>query len=447
MAGKPDKNIQLRRAIGLPQATALVVGSIIGAAIFVQPSEITGQVNSVAGVFFVWFIAGLLSFFGALVCAELASIFSQTGGIYVYLKEAFSPAVGFLWGWSFFWSVISAGIAAIAVIFARYLSFFIPMNGVAIKFVAIAAIIFITAINYLGVKLGSNFQAFFTLGKVIAIMFIIIAGFSLGSRLPEHFVSNPLASRAFAMENFLPALIAGLFAFGGWQMVTYSAEETKNPQKTIPRALMFGMVIVTFCYIALNSVYMYILPLDVVASSTRIAADAADALIGYGGGAFMSALVIFSTFGALSSIILSGPRLYFAMARDGLLFPWVGKIHQRYRTPHRAIMVQAVWASILVATGSYRVLFTRVIFTGWIFYGLMAIGLFKLRRCQDIKREYKIWGYPFVPAIFVVAAFSIVINQIVANPGESLVGLTIVFVGFPVYYLWFREKKVGASTG
>jgi APA family basic amino acid/polyamine antiporter len=186
---------------------------------------------------------------------------------------------------------------------------------------------------------------------------------------------------------------------------------------------------------------MYILPLDTVASSTRIAADAADALFGFGGGAFLSGLVIFSTFGALIGIILSGPRVYYAMAQDGLLFRWVGKIHPRYRTPHRAIIIQAVWSSVLVATGTYRTLFTRVIYTEWIFFGLMTIGLFILRRKADIVRDYRVWGYPVVPVIFIIFCLAIALNQIITNPSESLVGFSVVLSGLPVYYFWAKREK------
>jgi APA family basic amino acid/polyamine antiporter len=351
----------LRRAIGLPQATAMVVGTIIGASIFVQPSEITGQVFSVKGVFLVWLVAGLLTFFGALVCAELASIFTQSGGVYVYLKEAYSPSIGFLWGWAMFWSVHSGIIAAIAVIFSRYVSNFLPMSAAMVKIVSIAAILILSAINYRGVKQGSSFQALMTLGKVIAIVFIIIAGFVLGPRLPEHFVTMDMGSQNISLNRFFLAVAAGLFAFGGWHMVTYNSEETINPQKTIPQALMIGTIIVTLCYVGLNAVYLYVLPLKSVASSTRIAAEAADAVLGFGGGALMSGLVIFSTFGALSGIILCGPRVYYSMARDGLLFRWAGDLHPRYGTPHKAIVLQGVWSSVLVATGTYKALFTRVV--------------------------------------------------------------------------------------
>jgi APA family basic amino acid/polyamine antiporter len=436
-----EKVSELRRAIGLPQATAMVVGTIIGASIFVQPSEITGQVPSVPGVFTVWLIAGILTFFGAMVCAEMASIFTQTGGVYVFLKESFSPSVGFLWGWGMFWSIHSGIIAAIAVIFARYVGYFIPLGNSGIKVVSVIVILIISAVNYLGVKQGSAMQTLFTLGKVVAIVVIVILGFTLGSRIPEHFVIDDVANTGITINNFFPALVAGLFAFGGWHMVTYNAEETINPRKTIPRALVIGTMTVTICYIALNAVYMYVLPLNVVASSKRIAADAADVLLGYGGGSFMSALVIFSTFGALSGIILCGPRVYYSMAKDGLLFRSIGAVHPRYHTPHRAIVIQAVWSSVLVATGTYTTLFTRVVYTEWIFFALMAGGLILLRRRSNVVREYKIWGFPLIPAVFIISSLAIVANQIISDPKESLFGLSLVLSGLPVYYLWAKKKK------
>lgn len=437
---KTDKAPELRRAIGLPHATALVVGTIIGASIFVQPSEITGQVPSVPGVFLVWLIAGIMTIFGALVCAELSSIFTKSGGVYVFLKNIFSPATGFLWGWAMFWSIHSGIIAALAMIFARYTAYFLPLGDPGLKVMAIAMIFVLSAVNYIGVKQGSTLQTLFTLGKILAIVAIIVIGFSLGSRVPDHFVAGPIQTEV-SMKDFFLAVVAGLFAFGGWHMVTYSAEETKNPKKTIPQALMLGTLIVTVLYIALNAVYMYILPLEKVASSTRIAAEAADVLLGSGGGAIMSGVVMFSTFGAVSGIILAGPRVYYSMARDGLLFRWVGDIHPKYRTPHKAIIFQAIWSAVLVVTGTYRALFTRVVYTEWIFFGLMTIGLFLLRRRPGIKRDYSIWGYPVVPALFVISSFIIVMNQIISDPVESLFGLSLVGLGLPVYYFWAKRKR------
>jgi basic amino acid/polyamine antiporter, APA family len=431
---------KLRQAIRLPQAISMVVGTIIGSTIFVQPSSVTSLVPSVGGITLVWLAAGILTMFGALVCAELASIFTKSGGVYVYLKEAFSPAVGFLWGWAMFWVMHSGIIAAIAVIFARYVAFFVPLGDIEIKLVAIASILVLSAVNYLGVKHGSTLQTFITVVKVSAIILMIVLGFILGSKIPEHFVIGSDLNTEVTFTNFLLAMSAGLFAYGGWHMVTYNSEETVNPRRTIPRALIMGTIIVTLCYIAITGVYMYVLPLEKVISSTRIAADTANALFGFGGGALMSGLVVLSAFGALSGIILAGPRVYYAMARDGLLFSWAGKIHPKYKTPTKAIIMQAVWSSVLVLTGTYKQLFTRVIYTEWIFFALMAVALFIFRARPDIKRDYHIWGYPVVPAIFIVASSAIVINQIISDPGESFVGLGIVLLGLPVYYFWTRKK-------
>jgi basic amino acid/polyamine antiporter, APA family len=431
---------KLRRAIRLPEATSMVVGTIIGSTIFVQPSSVTSLVPSVGGITLVWLAAGILTMFGALVCAELASIFTKSGGVYVYLKEAFSPAVGFLWGWAMFWVMHSGIIAAIAVIFARYVAFFLPLGDFEIKLVAMASILVLSAVNYLGVKHGSTLQTFITIVKVSAIILMIVLGIVFGSNLPEHFVIGSDLNTDVTFTNFLLAMAAGLFTYGGWHMVTYNAEETVEPRKTIPRALILGTIIVTLCYIAITGVYMYVLPLEQVISSTRIAADTANALFGFGGGALMSGLVVLSAFGALSGIILAGPRVYLAMARDGLLFRWAGKIHPRYNTPAMAIIIQAVWSSVLVTTGTYKQLFIRVIYTEWIFFALMAVALFIFRARPHIKRDYHIWGYPVVPVIFIIASSAIVINQIISDPGESFVGLALILAGLPVYYLWTRKK-------
>jgi APA family basic amino acid/polyamine antiporter len=284
---------------------------------------------------------------------------------------------------------------------------------------------------------------------------MILVGFSVGA--PHTGVAGASAAGSGGMVNptgllggaglgdFLTALVAGLFAFGGWHMVTYNAEETVAPRKTIPRALTLGVLIVTVCYIALNAVYFYVLPLETVIASDRVAADAADAVVGFGG-AIMAGLVVFSTFGAISGIILAGPRVYFAMSRDRLLFRWIGTVHPERRTPHRAIWLQGIWASVLVLTGTYRALFTRVIYTEWIFFGLMAVGLFLIRRRRDAPRDYSVWGYPVVPALFALSAFAIVVNQILADPAESAVGLGFVLLGVPVYFAWARERYLKETS-
>jgi len=222
-------------------------------------------------------------------------------------------------------------------------------------------------------------------------------------------------------------------------MVTYAAGETVHPERTIPRALMFGTLIVTLCYVALNVVYFHVLPVETVGSSQRVAADAAQAVLGSGAADAVSGLVVFSTFGALSGIVLAGPRVYYSMAQDRLLFRWVGTLHPRYHTPHRAILLQALWASVLVATGTYRALFTRVVYTEWIFFGLMAVGLVVLRRRPDYTPRYRVWGYPALPLLFALASGLVVLNQLVSDPVESAFGLAVVALGFPVYRFWTRH--------
>ena len=436
----------LSRSLKLPHATALVVGTILGSAVFVQASELTEHVPRIWAVLLAWSVSGVLTLFGALACAELASAFPRTGGVYVFLKETYSPLAGFLWGWAMFWVMHSGIIAAMATVFGRYTAFFYPLETAGIRAVAVGAIVVISGLNYVGVKRSSTVQTAFTAGKVLAVALIVLVGFAVGSRLPDHFQQGTTtAHAAVTSQGFLLALVAGLFAFGGWHVVTYTAEETVNPERTIPRALVLGITIVTICYVALNAVYFYVLPLDQVERSTRVAADVATTLLGTRGGAAISALVMFSVFGAMTGSILAAPRVYFAMARDGLVFRWMGDIHPRFRTPHRAIALQAVWASVLASSGTYRQLFTRVIFTEWIFFAMMAAGIFLLRRRPGYAPAYRVWGYPWVPAVFVVASAAIVVNRFVSDPVDSAVGLGIVALGIPVYYLSGQREAAAAG--
>jgi APA family basic amino acid/polyamine antiporter len=316
------------------------------------------------------------------------------------------------------------------------------LGDVGVKVVAILVIVALSAVNYRGVRHGSDLQAAFTAGKLAAIAVVIVLGLALGSQAHDLALAanrSSFVDTAVSPGDFALALVAGLFAFGGWHMVTYNADETFDPSTTIPRALVTGTLLVSGCYILLNAVYFYVLPIDTVASSTRVAADAADAVLGAGGGAMMSGLVVFSTLGALSGIVLAGPRVYYAMARDGLLFSSLGEVHQRYRTPHRAIVLQAVWASVLVSTGSYRELFVRVIYTEWIFFGVLAVALI-LRRRQGPIGPYRAPAHPVVPLVFAVSAFAIVTNQVVSAPADAAMGLGMVALGWPAYAFLVRRS-------
>jgi basic amino acid/polyamine antiporter, APA family len=428
----------LPRAIGLPQATAIVVGIILGASVFVQASEITAKVPSVMGVALVWLVAGVLTMGGALVCAELSSALPRAGGVYVFLSEIYSRALGFLWGWAAFWSVHTGIVAAIAMVFARYAGSFAPMGDVALKVVAVGAILVLSAVNYAGVRFGGGVQTAITVVKVAAVAIIIAVGAILDPGTPQ--TAGVEAARPFGAGDFLLAVGAGLFAFGGWHMVTYAAEETRDPERTIPRALILGTLIVTACYLGLNLVYLSVLPIDRVIASTRVAADTFDVLVGPAGARLVSALVMVSAFGALNGVILVGPRIYYSMAQDGLLFKWLADVHPTYRTPSRATVLQAAWATVLVATGTYRDLFTRVIYTEWIFFGLLALGVVIMRRRPGYRPQWRMPGVPFVPIAFAIASFAIAINQIRVDPLNSAIGLFIVLIGFPVYWLGINER-------
>ena len=436
----------LRRSITTLHATALVAGIIIGASIFVQPSVITGTVPSLGAVYAVWIVSGVLTLIGALIAAELASAYPRAGGVYVFLREAWSPGIAFLWGWAMFWTMHTGIIAAIAMVFARYASFFVPGGAGATAQLALAvgAVVVLSAVNYRGVRHGTLVQTSLTIVKVLAIAAIIVVAFAIGARAgpPSPVVpaeAPGAAASTMTASTFALALVAGLFAFGGWHMVTYAAEETIDPGRTIRRALVGGVAIVTAAYVALNAAYFHVLPAATIAASPRVAADAADAVMGRGGAAFMSALVALSTFGALNGIILAGPRVYLAMARDGLLWRWMGEVHPSFASPYRAIVLQCGWAIVLVATGSYRALFTRVVYTEWIFFALMAAGLMRLRARADYAPVARIPGYPLLPLVFVVASLYIVANQIATEPIESLTGLLLVGIGWPIYRFWIRR--------
>jgi APA family basic amino acid/polyamine antiporter len=424
--------MSLTRSIGLTQATAMVVGTIVGASIFVQPSEVSRAVPTFGGMLLVWVVAGALTWFGASICAELTSALPRTGGVYVFLREMFSPAAGFLWGWAMFWSMHSGIIAAIAMVFARYLATIVPLGDLGVRLTAVGGIVGLSAINYAGVRPGSAVQTGLTITKIAAIGVLLAVLLGFGS------LQMPASDAAIEPRAFLRALVAGLFAFGGWHMVTYAADETHNPEQTIPRALRLGIALVVAIYLALNAAYLLVLPLDRVLASTHIAFDATSAVAGGGAASAISVLVIVSSLGANSGIILAGPRVYYAMAQDGLLFHWMATLHPRFRTPYRAIVAQAMWSSALVMTGTYGTIVSRVIYTEWIFFGALALGTMALRRSAAYKPAFRAAGFPVAPILFAAMCLAIVVNQVVSEPKNSAWGLGLVAAGLPVYYLWRR---------
>jgi APA family basic amino acid/polyamine antiporter len=323
-------------------------------------------------------------------------------------------------------------IAAIAMVFGRYAATIVPLGDLGIRLVAVAGIVVLSVINYAGVRPGSTVQTALTITKIAAIGVLLILLFAAGT---PHL---PAAAGSIEPRGFLRALVAGLFAFGGWHMVTYAAEETRAPERTIPRALMLGTAVVVVIYLALNSAYLLVLPFDRVLASTHIAFDATLATAGPAAASAISVLVIVSSFGAMSGIILAGPRVYYAMAGDGLLFKWMGAIHPRHRTPYVAIAMQAIWSSVLVLTGTYGMIVSRVIYTEWIFFAALALGTMTLRRGRGYAPAFRAWGFPLVPIAFAVVCLAIVLNQIATDVRDSLTGLALVAAGLPVYFIWRR---------
>lgn len=432
----------LQKSIGFASAASMVVGIIVGVSIFVQPSEVTRLVTSERGIMLAWLVSGALTLIAAMVCAELAWLFPQTGGVYIFLKRTYSPALAFLWGWAMFWTLHSGILAAIAVVLARYAGHFFSLGEIGIRVLAVVAIVAVSAVQYLGVKLGSAVQVALTAGKVIAVVVMCMLLFGLGGSM--HRALPVAAAQPAPLTSFGLAVAAGLFAFGGWHMVSYVAGETREPEKTIPRALIFGVLVVTACYILLNAAYLYVIPLKSVAGSSRIAAEAMERVLGPQGGAAITVIIILSALGALNGIALAGPRVYFAMAHDGLAFRWMAALHPRRQTPYLAIAAQAIWSGVLAATNSYRVLFTRVVYTEWLFFALLAAGIFLLRRRRQYVPKFLAPAFPLLPALSLVTSAAVAANQILASPRESAVGLGLILAGLPIYFVWARKTNPAA---
>jgi basic amino acid/polyamine antiporter, APA family len=435
---------ELRRSMGLIAATSMVVGIIVGASIFVQPAELTRLVPNRSGVILAWLVSGVLTLCAALVCAELARLFPDTGGVYVFLKHIYSPALGFLWGWTMFFVMHAGILAAIAVVLARYVGYFFGFGDTGVRLLAMAAILLVSFIQYLGVKPGSAVQVVLTAAKVCAVVLLCALIFPLGKTAHQDVIAS--ADQPVRLASFGLAVAAGLFAFGGWHMVSYSAGETRNPKRTIPRALIFGVLIVTACYTLLNAAYLYVMPLGSVATSTRVAADAMEHVLGPLGGKAITVVIIISALGSLNGIALAGPRVYYAMAQDRLAFRWMAALHPKRHTPYLAIAAQAVWSCVLAATNSYRALFSRVIYTEWLFFALLAAGIFLLHRRGQYTPKFLAFAYPLLPVISFVTSAAIAVNQILAAPRDSFIGLGLLLMGLPVYFFWAHRNTSKRAT-
>lgn len=435
----------LPREIGILGSTAIVVGTIIGSGIFLVPHNVAQQVGSVFSLYLVWVVGGALALAGALSLAELGAAMPEAGGIYVYLRESYGKLFAFLYGWGSLLVIDAGSAATLGVAFGIYASGFIPLTPLEQKVLAGVVISVLTLINILGVKKGTAVQTIFTIAKLGGLAIIIGCAILLPPIAPAVSV-NPLPTPHTTLSSFGVALVGVLWAYQGWHQLSYTAGEVKNPSKVLPIGFFLGTAIIITVYLAANAAYLHVLPLPVMAEHQRVAATAMQFLIGPRGARFVSALILCSIFGALNGTILTSPRVYYAMARDGVFFRIVARVHPKFQTPAVALILLGAWSTVLAVSGSFEELYTYVIFAMWIFSGAAIAGVVILRRrLPNLHRPYLVWGYPFLPIAFILASLAIVANTLIAKPLESALGLAIVLAGIPLYFIWRRLGGAGAS--
>ena len=463
-----DQQSGLTRQLGLFDAAMILCGIVIGSGIFTSTGLMAAYLPSPGWILLAWLGGGLLTLAGALTFAELGAAMPRAGGHYVYLNEAYGPMWGFLCGWILFLVYMSGGIAALAAAFSEYLGGFwpaastgrqlfaldlMPGSGQVLwrvsagQLVAAGSIVVLSFVNWLGVREGKLVQNVLTVIKIAVLAVIVVLGFSVAGGRGFDPVWQP-AGMGFGqiLMAFGVALVAVSWAFDGWNNVNFAAGEIRDPSKNLPRALLLGTAGVTLLYVLVNLVYFLGLPLADMTGEVRVAELAATALFGGKAGVILGVAVMISILGSLNGSILTGPRIYFAMARDGLFFRQAGRIHPRNRTPGRAIVLQAVWACLLALTGTFAQLFTFVMFVSISFWIAAAGAVFVLRRKRpDLPRPYKVPGYPVVPALFMVAAAGILVSSLRESPVESLAGIGLTALGVPVYLIW-KKRVTGINT-
>ena len=429
----------LPRTLGLRDILLLAIGSVIGSGIFIVPGAVLRQVDGfVLPALLVWLVGGLLSLLGALTYGELGAMKPAAGGLYVYIRDCFGRFPAFLFGWTLFFVISSGAVATLSVAFSAYLGEIIPLTPVMAKVIAILMIAVVTTVNVRGARKSANLQNWTTAIKVIGILVMSAALLWLGrgftgsgeSLWPAQF-SGSLAS------GFGLAMIGVLWAYEGWQFVSYSAGETLNPQRNFPLGLILGTMALIGIYLLTNLGYLAALGPSGVANSDRLAATAVATVVSPAAAKLVAVMILISIFSAANGTMLTSPRVYYAMAADGLFFRRLAEVHPRFRTPAFAIIAGAVWSAILAATGTFEQLLTYVVFIGWIFYALAAASIFVYRRrMPDAVRPYRVPFYPLTPLLFIIAAAGLVLNTLATQPARAAVGLGIVLLGAPAYFIW-----------
>ncbi len=465
---KDSSQIGLVRQLGLFDSTMVMMGIVIGSGIFLTTGIMAKSIPSAGLILLAWFVGGLLTLAGALTYAELGAAMPEAGGQYVYLKEAYGPMAGFLFGWIMFLVYQTGAIAALALAFAEYVGHFVPSMGteqtiltlrVSIlqgslnyslsmgQIIGIGVIIVLSLFNFIGVGLGKLIQNLFTVIKVGTIACIIVLGFVFGKGTPPDLVLNP-ASMSFGalIMGFGVSLVAVTWAFDGWNNINFVAGEIKNPRRNLPLALILGTLGITFLYVLINYIYLYALPVPDMVGVVRIAEKATGDLFSAATGSLISVLVLVSVFGSLNGTILVGPRVFYAMAKDGLFFRKVAHVQPRFRTPGFSILIQAIWASVLTLLGTFEQIFTFAMFIAIAFWMIATAAVFTLRKKRpNLPRPYKTWGYPVVPAIFIFASCGILLNTLLEKPVEAMAGIFLTALGIPAYFYWKRRLQRGDS--
>ena len=430
----------LRRTLGLTDLVLIVVGTVIGSGIFRVPSTVLQQTGGSVGLaLLVWFAAGILSLLGALTFAEMGAAKPDAGGLYVFIRDALGPLPAFLYGWTMFLVIASGSVATLAVAFKDYLGAFVTLPPIAGKVAAIAMIVVVMLINVRGARQGANVQGVATVLKVLAILVMSACLLIVGHGSSGAAGLWPTQWNVSLLTGVGLAMISVLWAYEGWQYVTFSAGETKDPQRIFPRGIVAGTALVVAIYVIANIAYVAAIGPEHVMGSQRVAADAVSALFGAAAGKLIAAIILVSMFSAANGITLTAPRLYYSMARDGVFFSKIAEVSPRFNTPAIAIVASSVWAMVLVALpgSTFEQLLTYVVFVGWIFYALGALAIFAYRRREpNMHRPFRTPGYPLTPILFVLSAAAIVINTVVTQPRNVIFAIGLMVLGIPAYYMW-----------
>lgn len=436
---------KLAKELTLYGLIMVAIGSCIGSGIFVTPSQIAKLVPSPMLILGVWAIGGIITITGALTFGELGSMFPQAGGIYVFLREAYGGGIAFLYGWAYLLIITSGSIAVLALAFSYYLSFFFPLTESGKIAVSIGAITLLTTLNVLRAKFGEMFSNVFTGMKLLGILIIIGVGLFYGSSHLSFKTIETTSAGNTSLANFGVALVGVLFSYGGWQHASFLAGETKNPSRNVPVAMITGAFVVITLYILVNISYMLLLPLPVITGSEKVAAEAVSTIIP-SGGMIVAGIIAISTLGTIGIYTLSSPRIYYAMAEDGVFFKGLAKVHPRFKTPVNAIIGQSVWAVVLLLFwGTFEDLITYTVSVDWIFFAFAAAGIFIFRKkMKDADRPYRTFGYPITPLIFIGIIVWFVINMMVNKPLHMGIALGFLALGVPVY-LFFKRKNLKSA--